>query len=335
MLDQPLLMRPILKPRPWGGRRLEAYGRPLPGSDPIGESWEVADLPASIPDGRSVVSSGPLAGRTLHDLMQSDRESLLGAAADRDGAFPLLVKLLDAREGLSVQVHPNDVYAAAHPGALLKSEAWYIIDAEPGAIIYKGLRDGVTPEDFRAAIDRDAVADCLHEVPVAAGDCHYLPGGTCHAIGAGLLVAEIQTPSDTTFRVHDWGRSGRELHIDEAMECIDFSGPDAPSPPSPPLVSADGAIVTNPLLSTDHFGLERIDVARGEAVPVVTNGLAEIWMLLAGAGRIETPLGPNFTIEKVSTILMPAAAEGVIVRVTDSAQILRVTLPSPLRDMIA
>ena len=127
-------------------------------------------------------------------------------------------------DNLSVQVHPDDAYVRRHPEARLKSEAWHILDAQPGSVIYAGLKPGVDRDSFAQAIEDGTVVDKLVAIPAVPGECHYLPSGTCHALGAGVLVAEVQTPSDTTFRVWDWGRTSRELHIEQALECIDFSG---------------------------------------------------------------------------------------------------------------
>lgn len=233
----PLTFEPIYKEKVWGGRSFETLGRTLPGdaTTGIGESWELADLATTSASGGggnaeySVVANGPLKGQSIRELMQQYGEALLGQGvkpAD-DGGFPLLIKFLDAKENLSVQVHPSPEYAAAHKDAYLKSEAWYIIDHEPGAVIYKGLAPGVTPEMLRDALETntdEAVVPLLNAIPAKNGDCHYLPSGTLHALGAGVLVAEVQTPSDTTYRVYDWGRTDRELHIEQAMACIDFDG---------------------------------------------------------------------------------------------------------------
>jgi mannose-6-phosphate isomerase len=227
----PLLFEPVLLPKVWGGDRLAAFCKQVPPGARIGESWEVADLAQTSASGaggnavRSVIANGPLRGRTLHDAMELWGNGLLGGAQPIDGGFPLLVKLLDARENLSVQVHPSPAYAATHPGAKLKTECWYILRAEPGSVIYKGVKPGVTREAFAAHIADGSVVSDLVSVPAVVGECHNLPSGTVHALGAGVVVAEVQTPSDTTFRVYDWGRQGRELHIAESLECIDFGEP--------------------------------------------------------------------------------------------------------------
>ncbi len=179
---------------------------------------------------------------------------LLGAARPTStGDFPLLVKFLDARENLSVQVHPSPEYARAHPGAHLKTECWHVLEAEPGAVIYKGVKPGATRRDFERALRAgEGIVDLLEAVPAVRGGCHTLPSGTVHALGAGVLVAEVQTPSDTTFRVYDWGRTGRALHVEDALECIAFG-------PAPPATSGG-----NFLSATEFFTIHNLEV-RGAA----------------------------------------------------------------------
>ena len=220
----PLTFEPVFKERIWGGRRLEQlYGKRLPPGVPIGESWEVTDRP----EGVSVITNGPLAGRTLRELMENHREELLGAAWDAGGKFPLLIKILDAQDILSLQVHPPES-VARRLGGEPKTEMWYVADAEPGAHLLVGLKRGVTREEFERKVRAGTAAECVHRVPVQKGDAMFLPAGRIHAIGAGLVLFEIQQNSDTTYRVFDWNRVGpdgkpRPLHIAEAMESIDFS----------------------------------------------------------------------------------------------------------------
>lgn len=236
MKPYPLVLRPMLFPKVWGGDRLARFGKTVKPGERIGESWELADLDATSASGaggsaaRSIIDNGALAGKTIREAMRAfGAAKMLGVSTkgnvgdDNLASFPLLVKFLDARENLSVQVHPSIAYAKAHPGANIKTECWYILDAEPGSVIYKGLRDGVTRESFERKVrsgDGSGVVDDLAAVPAVVGEMHNLPSGTIHALGAGVVVAEVQTPSDTTFRVYDWGRTGRELHIDAAIECI-------------------------------------------------------------------------------------------------------------------
>lgn len=232
----PLVLEPILKEKVWGGRRLASYGKALPDGATIGESWELADLASTSASGGggdaaiSVIHNGVMKGKTIRDAISAWGVGMLGnAKLSSEGGFPLLVKYLDAREHLSVQVHPSPAYAAAHVDAHLKTESWFVLDAEPGAVIYKGLKDGVTRADLQAAIESGTVPEVMRSMEAVVGECHTLESGTVHALGAGVLVAEVQTPSDTTFRVYDWaneyGREGRELHVEQAVECASFEAP--------------------------------------------------------------------------------------------------------------
>ncbi|MBI2928629.1 MAG: class I mannose-6-phosphate isomerase [Verrucomicrobia bacterium] len=220
----PLTFHPIFKERVWGGRNLERlYGKPLPPGVPIGESWEISDRPGDV----SVIANGPLAGRDLRWLMEHHEKELLGSAGSQGGPFPLLIKILDAQEKLSLQVHPPAT-VAAQLGGEPKTEMWYITDAAPGAELYVGLRRGVTRGQFERRIREGSVAECFHRLPVRAGDAMFLPSGRVHAIGAGLVIFEIQQNSDTTYRVFDWNRVGldgqpRELHVAQSLASIDFT----------------------------------------------------------------------------------------------------------------
>lgn len=312
----PLRFEPIYKEKVWGGRSFEKLGRTLPGdrSTGIGESWEIADLATTSVSGGggnaeySVVADGPLKGQSIRALMQQYGDALLGEGVRpaEDGGFPLLIKFLDAKENLSVQVHPSPEYAAAHEDAYLKSEAWYIIDHEPGAVIYKGLKPGVTPEMLRAALEAntdDEVVPLLNTVPAKKGDCHYLPSGTLHALGAGVLVAEVQTPSDTTYRVYDWGRADRELHIEQAMACIDFS-----------TISHDPAqestefmmLMTISKANCDYFKIEEQQSSSNVQIPVSQKSF-EIYIVLDGQTSVFWPEKDRIELEPGQAVLMPAS----------------------------
>ncbi len=220
----PLTFRPIFKERVWGARNLERlYAKKLPAAVPIGESWEVSDRPNDV----SVIANGPLAGKDLHWLVENHRADLLGDAKLEAGRFPLLIKLLDAQEKLSLQVHPPAA-KAKELGGDPKTEMWFIADAAPGAELYVGLKRGVTRADFESRIKDGSVAECFHRIPVRPGDAMFLPSGRVHAIGAGLVIFEIQQNSDTTYRVFDWNRTGldgkpRELHVPQSLASIDFN----------------------------------------------------------------------------------------------------------------
>lgn len=221
----PLIFQPIFKDRIWGGRELERlYAKQLPAGQPIGEAWEVADRPGDA----SVIANGPLAGKDLRWLMENHAPEILGEVKPTAaGRFPLLCKILDAREKLSLQVHPPAGKAAELKGEP-KTEMWFIADAAPDASLYVGLKRGVTRADFEKKIADGSVADCFHRIPVRAGDTMFLPSGRVHAIGDGLVIFEIQQNSDTTYRVFDWNRVGfdgkpRELHVAQSLASIDFN----------------------------------------------------------------------------------------------------------------
>jgi mannose-6-phosphate isomerase len=303
----PLKFDPIYLPKVWGGRSLERLGRALPGDEHtlIGESWELADLDQTSPTGaggqpaHSVVANGPLAGQTLRQLIGRFNSELTGALPLHDGrAFPLLIKFLDARQNLSLQVHPSPDYAARNPEVSLKTEGWYVIDAQPGAAIYKGFKPGVDTGQLRQALIDGSVVDLLNRIPVEAGDFHFLPSGTCHALGGGILVAEIQTPSDTTFRVYDWGRSDRELHIEEALACIDFGSSDTVPDETPQ---------SDALFRCDQFTLHHLRNEPGQSLDRPADCLA-IWIVLEGGGRLHTPSPEleDVEIQIGQSLLLPA-----------------------------
>lgn len=307
----PLTFEPILKEKVWGGRRLARYGKLLPAGRLIGESWEIADLGATSPGGgggeaaRSVIANGPLAGSTLHQVIERWGRDLIGSASlSGAGEFPLLVKFLDARENLSVQVHPSPGFARAHPDAHLKTEAWIVVEAEPGSMIYAGLRAGVGREDLEHAARRgEGVAELLERVEAVPGDCHLLPSGTVHALGAGVLVLEIQTASDTTFRLHDWGgRSGRELHVDKALECATIGA--APAPTRIPR----GAIGDR-LCVTEHFDIWSYNLAGGSEIALEFASGRCAGVVCAG-GSCEVRIGDGLPVALAAggVSLVPAAA---------------------------
>ena len=230
----PLTFRPIFKERVWGGRNLERlYAKPLPPKVPIGESWEITDRP----EGVSEIANGPLAGKNLRWLMEHHAAELLGAARPAAaGRFPLLVKILDAQDVLSLQVHPPAALAASLGGEP-KTEMWYVADATPGASVYVGLQRGVTRDEFTRRVHDGTVAQCFHRHSVRAGDAMFLPSGRVHALGAGSVIFEIQQNSDTVYRVFDWNRVGldgqpRELHLEPALASIDFTDFEPPLIPN-------------------------------------------------------------------------------------------------------
>jgi mannose-6-phosphate isomerase len=338
----PILLQPILKPKVWGGRELEKLGKNLPPEENIGESWELADLPESIEGGRSIIANGSLAGLSLHEAIARHGSQIMGdAPLTPEGGFPLLIKYLDARENLSVQVHPSAEYAARHPESHLKSEAWVIVQAQPGSVIYVGVKPDVTPSQFAQHIHSGEIVNDLVAIKVKPGDCHYLPSGTCHALGGGIVVAEIQTPSDTTFRVYDWGRAGqpsRALHIDQALRCIHFGRPHVPqTPPKARKPLEVQGVRSAVLTATEHFQIERLEPSAEKRVkfPIVTSNMPEVWMMIAGTGKIESDTGEMVDLHAGTTVLLPAAMNRAWATLLPDSWLLRVKLPSPLHGMIA
>jgi len=310
----PLKFEPIYKEKIWGGRNLQRlFGRDLPGEQLIGESWELADLP----EGVSVVADGPAAGATLTEITHHWGEALLGrAAALEDGRFPLLLKLLDANDILSLQVHPDQQAVREIPGADLKTECWYIVESRDG-MIYKGVRPGVTGDEFRRAIETDTAEQVVRAVACEAGDFHYLPAGTVHAIGAGLVVAEVQTPSDTTYRVTDWGR-GREIHVERSMQCIRFELTGEPAP------GAAGET----LLVTDYFTVRHwAGGGTSDPRPLPAGRCVALMFLGPMSAEIRSASAPAVIARAGDTVLVPAALDGAAVAAGEDCTFLVVTLP--------
>jgi mannose-6-phosphate isomerase len=286
--------------RIWGGRRLqERYGKALPPGPPIGEAWEIVDRP----EAQSVVAGGPYDGRTLHDLWTRERERVFGRRAATLGErFPILIKLLDARDTLSVQVHPPQRLADGLGGEP-KSELWYLADADPDAHLYVGLRAGVTRDAFTAALEAgEDVSAMLHRIDVQAGDAIFIPSGRVHAIGAGCLIMEIQQNSDTTYRVFDFRRPGldgelRELHVPQSMASIDWDDVE------PPLHSGAGAIADNAFFTVTRAAL------RGPQV-LGTPGECAVVAVVEGTvtcGEQAFPPGAFFLVPAAEMAELPVA----------------------------
>ncbi len=318
----PLRFRPILRRYIWGGRRLESIlGKQLGTGDDYAESWEICDRG---PD-QSVVGWGPLAETTLHDLLVHRGAEILGRHHPRD-RFPLLMKFLDATRTLSVQVHPNDAQAALlDPPDLGKSEAWVVLAAEPGSLIYAGLKPGVDRADLADAIRQGTCQDCLHRFEPAVGDCVFLPAGTVHALGEGLLVAEIQQSSDTTYRLFDWNRLGtdaepRALHVAAAMEVIDFDRP----PVEPQEVRSTDRPGVGRLVQCDKFVLDRWQFDSPQAVG--GDGRCHVLTVIEGAVTVAADQCPE-VLASGSTVFLPAAIGETLLTPQGSAVLLDAYLP--------
>jgi mannose-6-phosphate isomerase len=251
-----------------------------------------------------------------------------GARSEMAGQFPLLIKFLDARVDLSVQVHPSETYARSHASVQLKDEAWYVLSHEPGARLLKDLQPGTSPEALRNAIESNDIDRAVHTVPVRSGECYYLPSGTVHALGAGTLVAEIQTPSDTTFRLFDFNRVDpstgrtRTLHLEQALACIDFDG--APRPPEVCKPFRDGEIDCTQLVRATAFTMDRIELKQGQTL---VNRSKRPMVLIVIEGAIEVPVSgrERITLHRGGTTLVPAACSSMLIRAGNDSVVLRAT----------
>lgn len=321
-VDQPFRLTPRLVEKPWGGRRLADWGRDLPADGLWGESWDVTDLdPAAtdLPDPASRVADGPHAGERLEDLVAAAPDDLLGASPAAAGRFPLLVKTLDAREHLSVQVHPSSRYVAHDPTVNLKTESWVVVAAEPGAGMWLGLDHDVTLEQLRAAAGAPGMVELLRWIPAEPGAVHHLPAGLVHSLGAGVMVAEVQTPSDTTFRLYDWtseyDRDPRDLHTAEALYAmelewdlnLDLAGVVA-RPHGPTIVDAE------------HYRIDRHHLDAGTRHDS-SGGRVRVLMVLAGTVHVA---GLDDPVPAGGVVVLPAAWSDHV-RTTARATILEVT----------
>jgi len=322
-MTAPLTFEPIFLERMWGGRRLETeFGKKLPPNARIGESWEIVDRP----EAQSVIANGPLKGKTLHELWTQDRqprnnrgsrsisESIFGDVPDSE-RFPLLVKLLDAQEKLSLQVHPPEKIAAKLGGEP-KTEFWYVAAADPDAEIFAGLRNELTSARFEEAVRDGTAAEHVHTIRVKAGDGMFLPAGRFHAVGAGNLLIEIQQNSDTTYRVFDWNRvdehgKARELHVDPALRCIDLNDC------KPQLVQPKGEL----LIRHKLFEIQKwkLDKPRAVAPP----GQFAIIFCLSGSLRCA-----DVDLARGEFFLVPASLQDRQLHPGESGtSLLRVTIP--------
>jgi mannose-6-phosphate isomerase len=311
-LTAPLTFEPIFMERMWGGRRLEAeFGKKLPPQRPIGESWEIVDRP----EAQSIVREGLLRGKTLHELWTQYRAEIFGEAPD-SSRFPLLLKLLDAHDKLSLQVHPPEKLAD-RLGGESKTEFWYVAAADPGAELYLGFRESITRDQFEKALLDGTAADHVHTVRVKTGDAAFLPAGRLHALGAGNLLIEVQQNSDTTYRVFDWNRvddkgKRRQLHIDQALQCIDFDDV------APKLVEPQGEL----LLRNDLFEVQKWNLTASREIS--SKGQFAIVCCLSGAlrcGDIDLSPGGSF--------LVPASlSDQPLQPQREETNLLRITIPT-------
>jgi mannose-6-phosphate isomerase len=299
----PLRFKPILRRLIWGGRRLgTVLHKPIGEFSDYAESWELSDYHDAV----SIVEEGPLAGATLRDLVKSRGAELLGSAVGPREQFPLLVKFIDANDVLSVQVHPNQETGRRLAGDNGKTETWVILAAEPGSLIYSGLKRGVGKDDFAKAIETGTVENLLHAFEPRPGDSMLIAAGTVHAIGAGVLLAEIQQMSDATFRIYDWGRlqpdgKPRALHLSQAMESIDFNR--GPVDPIKPQIEPIAGGTRERLTRSNYFALERLSIDKPTRV-----GRSDRFTILMGLdGQCSVVCGgASAALEFGQTLLLPA-----------------------------
>ncbi len=302
----PLVFEPVLKDYLWGGTKLEEFYGELP-LDRVAESWQASCHPKGI----SIISNGPLKGRKLTEVIE-ERGSLVVGTEFEGKRYPLLVKVIDADEKLSVQVHPDDRYALFNDGEPGKNEMWYIISAEPGAYIYYGLIEGVTREQFKLSIRNNTVEDYLYKMPVSAGDAIYIPAGTVHAICEGIMLLEVQQNSDTTYRVYDYGRKdengnpARPLHIEKALEVIDFSGKRRRKQKG--ISIQVGSDCKKTILAANRFFAAEVWDVSGSVYALTDRRKFFIYTIIDGSAEFTYRDG-KIRVETLKSVLLPPAVE--------------------------
>lgn len=308
-----LNFKPVYQERVWGGRALESFlGRKLPGSAPIGESWELVDRP----EAQSVVANGPWAGKSLREVITANAASIMGPAWPKERPFPILVKWLDCRERLSLQVHPP-ASIAARLGGEPKTENWYIARAEPGAAVLAGLKPGVDAARFRAALKDNTAESLVHRLPTVAGDSLLIHSGVMHAIDGGNFILEIQQNSDTTYRVYDWGRVGldgkpRAMHVEQSLAALEANTATAPR-----LVRTADKVTL--LAECSEFRITRHRMARGERLAFEAGEQARILSVVEGtitADGASLRVGDNVLLPYAGNYDITAGQEAVVL-VTD------------------
>ncbi len=322
----PLRFEPIYQYRLWGGRRLAGLlTAPLPGDGPIGEAWVLSDRD----DPASRVADGPLKGWTLSQLLAQFPEQVMGRLAGRFNRFPLLLKFLDAREMLSVQVHPADTHVDLIPaGETGKTEAWVVLEASPQSHIFAGLKPGTTEAGLREALINGGVTDCLECFTPKSGDAVFLPAGTVHSLGGDIVVFEVQQNSDVTFRLYDWdhidAKTGRQraLQVDQALACIDYA--DGSAGLVAPVVEGKAPVEREKLFHCEQFGLWRL---RGDApFSVGAAGVPRVLVVIDGAGQVDRG-GSAYAATKGDVYLLPAALGACTFRPRGAVNVLEIEIP--------
>ena len=322
----PLRFEPIYQYRLWGGRRLaDLLTAPLPGDDPVGEVWVLSDRA----DHPSRVAEGPLKGRTISQLLEQFPQQVMGKLAGRFGRFPLLLKFLDAREMLSVQVHPADTHTDLLPaGETGKTEAWVVLEAGPKSRIYAGLRPGVTEAGLRQAIANGGVADQLAYITPQPGDAVFIPAGTVHSLGGDIVVFEVQENSDVTFRLYDWNhvdaKTGkpRALQVEQALACVDFA--ECAGGLVTPVVETTTPVERARLFQCEQFWLSRL---HGDSpFTVGAAGVPRVLVCIEGAGQVEHG-GVTYAVGKGEVFLLPAVIGPCTFQPCSTVSVLEIEIP--------
>ena len=329
VLLYPLRFEPIYQYRLWGGRRLSGLlSAPLPGDGPIGEAWVLSDRD----DHQSQVANGPLKGRTIDDLMEQFREPLMGKLAPRFRRFPLLLKFLDAREMLSVQVHPSDTHPDLIPaGETGKTEAWVVIEAGNKSRIYAGLKPGTTAGDLRHSLDTGTIANHLVGIVPKPGNGVFIPAGTVHTLGGGVVVFEIQQNSYVTFRLYDWGHvdaktgQSRPLQVDQALASIDFANSNGGL--VTPFVVTTTPVERERLFDCEHFLLWRL---RGESpFNVGAAEMPRVLVCIEGSGCLNVG-GSAYDVNKGDVWLLPAVVGACAFHPNSAVSLLEIAVPEEI-----
>ncbi len=328
----PLKFRSILKRTPWGGSRLGTFfgkfGKDVPPDEGIGEAWEVADLDSD----NSIIANGIYKDMRLHQLLDGPRvNDVLGHEYRRrhgdENRFPLLVKFIDTADRLSLQVHPDDSYARANeaPGASGKTEAWYVIHTKPEAWVIRGLRPGTTRDGLESSLGNGSLEECLNFLSVRPGDVIFIPPGTVHAIGPGIILLEVQQNSDITYRLYDWGRA-RELQVKRAMDVINFAPPDEHGQnKAQPALLSPAPRKRELLLQCEKFALESLELS--EQCDIDNKRTFHVLIVIEGLSKIIYGRSECLEVSAGESVLIPAALRGYTLWPQGRSRIIKASLP--------
>lgn len=320
----PIKFTPIVKDKIWGGKRLEKkFGKESGKLPNIGESWELSGVPGDV----SVISIGYLAGKTLNEVIAQFKEQLVGKRvyAKSGDNFPLLFKLIDANDDLSIQVHPNDEVAGKRHNSLGKTEMWYVLDAEKDAYLIIGFKKNTTKKEYLTALEKGEVESLLQKVPVQAGDVFFIPAGLVHAIGKGVMIAEIQETSDITYRIFDFNRKDdqgneRELHTDLALDVIDFKASKNPKTEYASKLNEEVELV-----KCEYFTTNLLEINKSKHFHYGHMETFVVYMCLQG--KVEISGGTsNVMVEKGDTVLIPASMKDFTLSPDGEAKLLEISI---------